>query len=275
MSQPGEPGEGERTSLGSRTLPHRAIPEERPRDLPRSAATSRGRGGRCPPAAWDTTALDVRHEPASFPCWRSACHSPGSHPPASVWLFRTSNRAHGGGRTPPLWEEAQGGAEAPPRSQELAGWRSHGTDRSDSERQSPREGVRGREERMARAERSGAGAFLLCPLGGDEARQGAASVRARCRADGGQEAVAWQPSRSRGQSGGDAVSAAALTGPRAAAQTGLPLRPLVREPVVAWTPRRPRLGGVPHGAAVDDGGVGPWPARPSDSAVSAPCRRRA
>ncbi len=65
---------------------------------------------------------------------------PGSHPPASVWLFRTSNRAHGGGRTPPLWEEAQGGAEAPPRSQELAGWRSHGTDRSDSERQSPCEG---------------------------------------------------------------------------------------------------------------------------------------
>ena len=80
MTQPGDPGEGERTSLGRRTLQHRAIPEERPRDLPRSAATYRGSGGLCPPAAWHTTALDVRHEPASFPCWRSACHSPWEPP---------------------------------------------------------------------------------------------------------------------------------------------------------------------------------------------------
>src|SRR2546422_11018034 len=36
--------------------------------------------------------------PALCPCWRSACHAPGSHPPASVWLFRTSTRAHGAGR---------------------------------------------------------------------------------------------------------------------------------------------------------------------------------
>jgi hypothetical protein len=49
---------------------------QRPFDLPRSAATERGCGGRCPPAAWETTTLDVRHEPASFPCWRSACHYP-------------------------------------------------------------------------------------------------------------------------------------------------------------------------------------------------------
>ena len=48
-----------------------------------SAATYRGGGGLCPPAAWDTTALDVRHEPASFPCWRSACHSPWE-PPSCV-----------------------------------------------------------------------------------------------------------------------------------------------------------------------------------------------
>src|SRR5713101_4758642 len=81
MTQPGEPGEGARTSLGRRTLQHRAIPEERPRDLPRSAATSGGCGGLCPPAAWDTTTLDVRHEPALCPCWRSACHALGSHPP--------------------------------------------------------------------------------------------------------------------------------------------------------------------------------------------------
>jgi hypothetical protein len=108
--QPGEPGDGKRTSLGSRTLQHRAIPEERPSDLPRSAATSGGCGGLCPPAAWDTTALDVRHAPALCPCWSSACHSPGSHPPASVWLLRTSTRAHGGGRTPPLGGSPGGGA---------------------------------------------------------------------------------------------------------------------------------------------------------------------
>ena len=40
---------------------------------------------------------------------------------------------------------------------------------------------------MARAERSGAGAFLVSPLGGDEVRPGAAPGRARCRADGGPE----------------------------------------------------------------------------------------
>src|SRR5258706_4863028 len=85
--------------------------------------------------------------------------------------------------------------------------------------------------------------------------------------------AAWQPSRARGQSSGDAISAAALTGPRAAALTGVPFRPLVREPGVAWTPRRQRLGGVCDGAAVDDGGVGPRPARPIDPA--APHQRRA
>ena len=33
---------------------------KRPFDLPRSAATQGGCGGHCPPAAWDTTALNVR-----------------------------------------------------------------------------------------------------------------------------------------------------------------------------------------------------------------------
>src|SRR2546421_3041963 len=79
-----------------------------------SAATYRGGGGLCPPAAWDTPALDVRHEPASFPCWRSACHSPGSDPPASVWLFRTSTRAYGGGWTPLLGGSPGGGGTTPP-----------------------------------------------------------------------------------------------------------------------------------------------------------------
>ena len=87
---------------------------------------------------------------------------------------------------------------------------------------------------MVRAERRGAGAFLVSPLGGDEVRQGAAAVRARCRADGGQErGLAAQACA--GQSNGGAVSTAALTGPRAAAQIGLPLLPLVRAPVVTWT----------------------------------------
>jgi hypothetical protein len=84
--------------------------------------------------------------------------------------------------------------------------------------------------------------------------------------------VAWQPSVRRGQSSGDAVSAAARTGPRAAALTGTPRRTLVREPGVAWTPRRQRLGGVSYGVAVDNVGVGPRPARPHDPAASVPCR---
>ena len=38
---------------------------------------------------------------------------------------------------------------------------------------------------------------FVSPVGGMEVKQGAASVRARCRADGGPD-VAWQPSRARG-----------------------------------------------------------------------------
>ena len=50
--------------------------------------------------------------------------------------------------------------------------------------------------------------------------QNAAAVRSRCRADGGQErGLAAQPCA--GQSSGAAVSAATLTGLRAAAQTGV------------------------------------------------------
>jgi hypothetical protein len=48
---------------------------------------------------------------------------------------------------------------------------------------------------------------------------------------------------------------------------GTQFRLLVHEPVRAWTPRRHCLGGVLHGAAVDDGGVGPV-AR----ATTRPCR---
>ena len=88
------------------------------------------------------------------------------------------------------------------------------------------------------------------PLGGrmGEARRSSCSSALPSRRGAG--TVAWQPSGPRGQSSGDAVSAAALTGPRAAAQTGTQFRPLVRELVIAWTPRRHRLGGVSHGGAV-------------------------
>jgi hypothetical protein len=41
-----------------------------------------------------------------------------------------------------------------------------------------------------------------------------------CPHHGGPEAVAWQPSQQRGQSGGDASPAAALTGPLQAGLTG-------------------------------------------------------
>jgi hypothetical protein len=93
------------------------------------------------------------------------------------------------------------------------------------------------------------------PFGGEAVKQGPPLFERVAAPTGGRN-VAWQPSRVRGQSSGAAVSAAARTGPRAAAQTGIHVRPLVRKPVVDWTPRRHRLGGVCGGAAVDDGGVG-------------------
>ena len=75
--------------------------------------------------------------------------------------------------------------ERPQRTSGRSGTAADFQERSDW--QSPRAGVRGREASMARAERSGAGACLWSPSGGDEVRQGVASVRARCRADGGPE----------------------------------------------------------------------------------------
>jgi hypothetical protein len=107
---------------------------------------------------------------------------------------------------------------------------------------------------MARAERSGAGAFLVSPLGGDEVRPGAAPGRARCRADGGpehrlatqQEAGAVQRrrgiSRCTDQSAGGRADRCPCSITRAQA-------------CGSWTPRRQRLGAVRRGAAMDDGGV--------------------
>jgi hypothetical protein len=139
-----------------------------------------------------------------------------------------------------------------------------------SDWQSPRVGVRGREESMARAERSGAGAFLLEPPGGQRGeakRSGCLSALPRRR--GAEHRLAAQRKAGAVQPRSVLLSVAALTGPPTAALTGVPIRPFVRELVVAWTPRRHRLGGVSHSAAVDDGGVGPRPARPNDPATSA------
>jgi hypothetical protein len=116
-----------------------------------------------------------------------------------------------------------------------------------------------------------AGAFLLSPLGGGSRRQGAASVRARCRVDGGPErrlaaqpfagAVQWRRriSRCTDRSAGGCADRRTFMTARARAFGG-------------WTPRRHRLGGVNNSAAVDDGGVDPRSARPHDPAASAPCR---
>ena len=84
--------------------------------------------------------------------------------------------------------------------------------------------------------------------------------------------AAWQPSRARGQSDGDGVAAAALLGPRVAAQTGVHVRPLVRKPVVAG-----HRGGSASAAWTM---AQPWtmvawairPAPPNDPAASALCR---
>ena len=57
----------------------------------------------------------------------------------------------------------------------------------------PREGEGGWEEAVARAERSGAGAFLVRPLGGGRWGQGAASVRARCPQPRGARTVPGSP----------------------------------------------------------------------------------
>ena len=73
--------------------------------------------------------------------------------------------------------------------------------------------------------------------------------------------VAWQPSARRGRCS-RAVSVCAWL-------PGSVRRPLRRQASLSacscaslwgWTPRKQRLGGVPHGVAVDDGGVGLWPA---------------
>ena len=115
----------------------------------------------------------------------------------ALWQYSAQPWNEGGRYRGPCLGRGAGLRGEPPRA--------HG--RSGSDPQSPREGVEGRQEPVARAERSGAGAFRYAPVGGGSVRQGAASVRARCRADGGPErrlaaqreagAVRWRQSGSR------------------------------------------------------------------------------
>jgi len=71
-----------------------------------------------------------------------------------------------------------------------------------------------------------------------------------CPHHGGPEPVAWQPSQQRGQPSGDAVSAAALTGPLQAALTGRTVatqraRATTRRPLGHASTRRARVSTYP------------------------------
>ena len=177
-------------------------PDKRPFVQPRSAATREGCGGTLATTLAASPRLRrVRHVCAS-PVPR---HTQGLRQwSASTEACLACPMACAGGQpaVPSCWCAPRGRAltqepsgitvrtlarreERPQRTRGRSGTAADLQERSDW--QSPRAGVRGREASMARAERSGAGAFLGSPSGGDEVRQGAASVRARCRADGGPE----------------------------------------------------------------------------------------
>jgi len=151
-----------------------------------------------------------------------------------------------------------------------------------SPRRLGRAASRSRQERQSRLP-VGAVASGRAPYGGSGAREISGTGRAQrrrclsCAPPGGRIEEARRsvcssalPSRrgARTSPGSPAVRG----GSPAATLTGTQFRLLVREPVMAWTPRRHCLGGVSHGAAVDDGGVGFWPARPHNPAASTPCR---
>ena len=80
--------------------------------------------------------------------------------------------------------------------------------------------------------------------------------------------VGWQPSLRRGPPSGDASPAAARTSPPLAALTGVPLRPLVREPRTHTAESRPGAGRPARGG----GNPAPQPA-PTRQRALAPARR--
>jgi hypothetical protein len=89
-----------------------------------------------------------------------------------------------------------------------------------SERQSPLKRGKGGGRHKWHGQSAAAPVPSFCaPWGAEVGTKAQRPMECFCPYQGGRNA-AWQPSVRRGQSGGDAVSAAALTGPLTAAQTG-------------------------------------------------------
>ena len=139
-----------------------------------------------------------------------------------------------------------------------------------SERQSPLARGMGGHRKQPHGQSAAAPVPTAVPPRGAERRGKAQRPFERVAEPPGGRNSAWQPSGARGQSGGDAVSAAALTGPRAAAQTGVPLG-VVEERVQGGAPRlrrdRAPLRLAPEEAVppqpVTVAPVGPFIARPA------------
>ena len=157
----GLPGHG-KPSTASRSAAHSPA-SKRPFDLQRSAATGEGRGGtlppRCPPAhARAASGTAVRRLVRPLPV-------AGGQTAVAVLLVRAARPGLDAGALRHYIPNAckEGGKD---RRGPVAGAAKPLTSRSGSDPQSPLEGVEGWQEAVARAERSGAGAFPLCPLGG-------------------------------------------------------------------------------------------------------------
>ncbi len=88
-------------------------PHKRPIDLPRSVATPQGAWGASPTTLHARQRQRRQARARAFPLRAQCLSLPGSHPPASVWLFRTSTRAHGGGRLPRVGRKPRGRRRRP------------------------------------------------------------------------------------------------------------------------------------------------------------------
>src|SRR6266851_577453 len=189
-------GEGKEHAPATGARQYTARPVKDRSTYPGSAATHEGCGGTLPPHyppahARAASGTSVR---LLSPCTHSACDR-GPPAPMPAWHLR----------------DAPGGCH--PAAAVLLVSAAIGKTLVGDE---------GREESTARAERSGAGAFRQAPWGAARGGKAQRPFERVAEPTGGRNG-AWQPSSARGQSSGDAVSAAALTGPRAAAQTGIPL----------------------------------------------------
>ena len=134
-----------------------------------------------PPAGVQRRALTLTPESPqpslATPCKEEAQHAEG--------LVQAERSRPCGTRTPPLLEEAQGGAESRPRNRQGRHRRLPPGAKRLAE---PPCGGSGGERNQWHGQSAAAPVpSFLSPLGGGEGRQGAASVWARCRADGGPE----------------------------------------------------------------------------------------